>query len=51
MNDTQKKCYNILLEIDRVCRCAGIKYYLYAGTLLGAVRHNGFIPWDDEKRL
>lgn len=48
MNDIQKKCFEILQEIDRVCRSAGLTYYIYSGTLLGAVRHQGFIPWDDD---
>ena len=50
--DVLQKVQPILLdmvkEISRVCEENNIRYFLYRGTFLGAVRHHGFIPWDDD---
>lgn len=44
----QAALVSLLAEFDRVCKVLDIPYTLFAGTLLGAVRHQGFIPWDDD---
>lgn|SRR5690625_797717 len=46
--EVRSRQLKILLEIDSLCKAQDIKYVLFAGTLLGAVRHSGFIPWDDD---
>lgn len=44
----QRVLFSMLWDLDAVCRANDIKYMLFAGTALGAVRHGGFIPWDDD---
>lgn len=48
LRQCQLKQLSILEHIDAICRKHAIPYWLDAGTLLGAVRHGGFIPWDDD---
>ena len=48
IRDIQLANLALLKELDYVCKQAGLKYWLDGGTLLGAVRHKGFIPWDDD---
>lgn len=51
LTEVHKANLSILKEIDRICRTYKIKYMIDSGTLLGAVRHKGFIPWDDDSDI
>ncbi len=48
MNKAQKRMFEILLSFDQLAKRHNLTYWLDHGTLLGAVRHKGFIPWDDD---
>ena len=46
--ELQDKMLEMLLFFDNFCKENGLRYYLCGGGLIGAIRHHGFIPWDDD---
>lgn len=48
LRQQQHRMTEMLLVLDDICRRHNIRYWLAAGTLLGAIRHKGYIPWDDD---
>lgn len=48
LREMQLKTFDLLCNIDRICKKNNIKYSLFGGTIIGAIVHKGFIPWDDD---
>lgn len=48
MTGTQRHLLRLLMKFDEICQREGIEYYLAGGSLVGAIRHGGFLPWDDD---
>lgn len=48
MNELQSQILNVYKKIKNICDENNLRYYAIGGTCIGAVRHNGFIPWDDD---
>ncbi len=48
IRELQVIAMDILKDISKVCREAGLRFYMAEGSLIGAIRHKGFIPWDDD---
>lgn len=46
--ESQQASLKVLIKFDEICKEQGFRYFLIYGTLIGAIRHNGFIPWDDD---
>lgn len=48
IREIQDEVFSIFKLFDAYCRANDLRYYLIGGSMLGAVRHGGFIPWDDD---
>lgn len=48
MNDEQKRLFDLLVRLDKFLKKHDIEYYIDGGTLIGAIRNKGFLPWDDD---
>lgn len=48
LSETQERLLTLMKKVDTFLREKGIEYFLFGGSLLGAIRHDGFIPWDDD---
>ena len=47
----QRQLHKLLIEFDKICRDNNLTYYAAGGTIIGAIRHRGFLPWDDDVDL
>lgn len=51
MTEVQELQLNLLIQLDMICHKHNLRYYLAFGTCIGAMHHQGFIPWDHEDQL